>query len=142
MVVDDDPETCDCIAVYRPQYKLINAENGKVAQENSEEYHSQLIISDVILPQLDGIDLCKAIRNDFRISHLPIILLTARSEIETDCWTGSRSRLIHSQAFSSRTSGLEFVSCSSNVKSSKIHSVRLQHRQDSLLIPDPFFTSD
>ncbi|HBI81757.1 MAG TPA: hypothetical protein DDY04_07450 [Bacteroidales bacterium] len=83
MVVDDDPETCDCIAdILRPQYKLINAENGKVAQEILKNTTPQLIISDVMMPQLDGIDLCKAIRNDFRISHLPIILLTARSEIE------------------------------------------------------------
>ncbi|MFP4089041.1 MAG: two-component regulator propeller domain-containing protein [Cyclobacteriaceae bacterium] len=61
------------------KYEVILAKNGQKALSKAKKYHPDLIISDVMMPELDGIGLLKKIRANARISHIPLILLTARS---------------------------------------------------------------
>ena len=60
-------------------YEVILAKNGQKAFVKAKKQHPDLIISDVMMPELDGIGLLKKIRSNAKISHIPVILLTARS---------------------------------------------------------------
>ncbi len=83
LVVDDDPEILQSITdVLGQGYHFIYASNGKVALDLINVTTPQLIISDIMMPLMDGIELCRSIRENIRYSHIPIILLTARAEIE------------------------------------------------------------
>src|SRR5690606_4342561 len=63
-------------------YKIVEAANGEQALELARQYQPVLILSDVIMPKLNGYDLTRRIREDFDTSHIPVILLTAESSEE------------------------------------------------------------
>ncbi|WP_162915573.1 hybrid sensor histidine kinase/response regulator transcription factor [Paraflavitalea soli] len=61
----------------RHQYKVLEAANGKEGWQKALAYHPQLIVSDISMPEMDGIDLTQKLKADKRTSHIPVILLTA-----------------------------------------------------------------
>jgi YesN/AraC family two-component response regulator len=63
-------------------FNIIEAINGKEGWQKALALHPNLIVSDVTMPEMNGLDLCKKIRSDSRTAHIPIILLTALSEEE------------------------------------------------------------
>lgn len=63
-------------------YKILEAANGKEGIEIAQKNLPDIIISDVLMPEMDGIELCKAVKNNVSISHIPVILLTARAGVE------------------------------------------------------------
>jgi len=63
-------------------YTIITASNGKMGVEMANEMNPDLIISDVMMPEMNGFELCKTIKNDVNTSHIPIILLTALTAVE------------------------------------------------------------
>ena len=64
------------------QYRVRLAVNGKEAWEMMQEELPDLVISDVMMPQMDGNELCRLIKQDKRTAHIPVILLTARQNTE------------------------------------------------------------
>ncbi|MDP9081895.1 MAG: ATP-binding protein [Bacteroidota bacterium] len=58
-------------------FNIIEAENGKRGWQKALAQHPNLIVSDISMPEMNGIDLCMKIKNDKRTSHIPVILLTA-----------------------------------------------------------------
>ena len=64
------------------QYRVKLAVNGNEAWEMMQEELPDLVISDVMLPQMDGNELCRLIKQDKRTAHIPVILLTARQNTE------------------------------------------------------------
>jgi signal transduction histidine kinase/DNA-binding response OmpR family regulator len=64
-------------------YQIMAAENGQVGLEKALELIPDLILSDMMMPIMDGFTLCTKIRGDERTSHIPFILLTARTTIES-----------------------------------------------------------
>jgi len=58
-------------------FNIIEAENGKKGWQKALAQHPNLIVSDISMPEMNGIDLCLKLKNDMRTSHIPVILLTA-----------------------------------------------------------------
>jgi len=83
LVVEDNPEMrsfiCSSLALY---YKVFEAENGLIGYDLAKKESPTLIISDIMMPELDGLGLCKKIKNNLYTSHIPIILLTAKTDIQ------------------------------------------------------------
>lgn len=64
------------------QYDVVEADNGRTALELLGSSDFDLILSDVMMPEMDGLRLCREVRGDIRFSHIPIILLTAAQGTE------------------------------------------------------------
>jgi len=64
------------------QYNIYEASNGEEALAIIQKIVPDLIISDIMMPGIDGIELCRRVKNDKNICHIPFILLTARSTVE------------------------------------------------------------
>ncbi|QZE14579.1 response regulator [Halosquirtibacter laminarini] len=83
LVVDDHREIREFIAqILSNKYEIIEAENGKVALEKVTKVIPDLIISDVMMPEMNGLELCRLVKTNDITNHIPIILLTAKTEIE------------------------------------------------------------
>jgi signal transduction histidine kinase/ligand-binding sensor domain-containing protein/DNA-binding response OmpR family regulator len=83
LLVEDNDEFREYLGeVLRKDYQLLEAPNGKVGLDITLEKVPDLIVSDVMMPEMDGIQLCRIIKADRRISHIPVVLLTARAEEE------------------------------------------------------------
>ncbi len=63
-------------------YRIVEAQNGQEALQKARDTTIDLVISDIMMPVMDGIALCKALKNDDATSHIPVILLTARASSE------------------------------------------------------------
>lgn len=70
------------IHCFAEHYNIIDAENGKEGLEYAKEINPDIIISDVVMPEMNGLELCAHIKSDIITSHIPVILLTAKSEVE------------------------------------------------------------
>jgi signal transduction histidine kinase/ligand-binding sensor domain-containing protein/DNA-binding response OmpR family regulator len=78
LLVDDHEDFLDYLSSnLRPYYRVEEASDGKKAWQKALSSHPQVIVSDINMPEMDGISLCKKIRSDKRTQHIPIILLTA-----------------------------------------------------------------
>lgn len=78
LVVEDEPEMRDfLIDELGRHYKVYGASNGKEALRSVKEFSINLIISDILMPEFDGYQLCKAIKETLDFCHIPVILLTA-----------------------------------------------------------------
>ncbi|HEY4149182.1 MAG TPA: two-component regulator propeller domain-containing protein [Chitinophagaceae bacterium] len=62
---------------FRNQFNIIEAANGREGWQKALGYHPDLVVSDISMPEMNGIELCKKIKKDRRTSHIPVILLTA-----------------------------------------------------------------
>ena len=81
LIVEDDPD----INAYlqkelKPNFRILTAENGLVAVDILAKENVSLVISDVMMPEMNGYELCKRIKSDIVFSHIPVILLTALSD--------------------------------------------------------------
>ncbi|WP_456423006.1 ATP-binding protein [Lutibacter sp.] len=80
LVVDDNKEVLTYISnLFKNSYKILQAANGKEGIELALKYVPDIIISDVMMPIKDGIELCNTLKVDERTNHIPIILLTAKA---------------------------------------------------------------
>ncbi|MDR0748760.1 MAG: response regulator [Tannerellaceae bacterium] len=64
------------------QYRILPAVNGKEGLETAQKHIPNIIVSDVMMPGIDGIELCRKIKEDVRTSHIPVILLTAKDSTQ------------------------------------------------------------
>jgi len=65
------------------QFEVVTASNGLEAQEKARRELPDLILMDIVMPKVTGLEACKALRADPVTSHIPIILVTTRGEAQT-----------------------------------------------------------
>lgn len=83
LIVEDNPELRSFLKdILSGSYKIIEATNGEEGLKNALQYMPDFIISDVMMPVMDGLDMVKAIKEDRNICHIPIILLSAKSSLD------------------------------------------------------------
>lgn len=84
LVVDDNHDIADFIRrTLSGQYLVDTAANGHEALQILRARNIQLVISDVMMPGMSGFELCNAIKNDLELSHIPVVLLTAKSTVQS-----------------------------------------------------------
>ena len=83
LVVEDNDDIREYISTsFSSNYRILLAADGKEGLEQAQKFIPDLIISDIMMPVMDGIELCKKIKEDVCTSHIPIILLTAKDSIQ------------------------------------------------------------
>jgi len=83
LIVDDNTELCNYLETNMGErFITATASDGKEGFTSATKQMPDLIISDIKMPKMDGLEFCQKIKSDIRTSHIPVILLTARSEIE------------------------------------------------------------
>jgi len=84
LIVEDDADVrrylAECV---KHEYRVVMADNGDQGIQKATELIPDIIISDVMMPGKDGLELCETLKNDGRTSHIPIVLLTARIDVES-----------------------------------------------------------
>jgi ligand-binding sensor domain-containing protein/signal transduction histidine kinase/DNA-binding response OmpR family regulator len=82
LVVEDNDEVRKYIVqIFRGEYNILEAANGKEGLKEALRHVPDMIISDVMMPQTDGIEFCSQIKSDIRTSHIPFVMLTARTSL-------------------------------------------------------------
>lgn len=66
-----------------PVYLVLTATNGVEALDVLENQIVNLVVSDIMMPEMDGLELCDHIKSDLNYSHIPIILLTAKTTMQS-----------------------------------------------------------
>lgn len=83
LVADDDPKVRELLRIFleKSGYRVLLAGNGIEAISMAQESVPDVILVDVMMPQMDGFEVCRQLRNDTRIGHVPILMLTSRSAL-------------------------------------------------------------
>ena len=83
LVVEDNADIREYIrSSFTDIYEVITAKDGKEGWELAQVRIPNIIVSDIMMPVMDGIELCKRIKEDMRTSHIPVILLTAKDSLQ------------------------------------------------------------
>ncbi|SHG39781.1 hybrid sensor histidine kinase/response regulator transcription factor [Dysgonomonas macrotermitis] len=81
LIVDDEEEIRNYITEEMEKlYRMHIACNGKEGIKMALKYHPDIIISDVIMPEMDGFELLRTLKNNYETSHIPVVLLTSKTE--------------------------------------------------------------
>ena len=83
LIAEDNTEFRQFLAdQLRNEYKVLAAENGREALNLLQQHDVDIVISDVMMPEMDGVELCRRIKTDIQTSHIPVLMLTALSADE------------------------------------------------------------
>jgi ligand-binding sensor domain-containing protein/signal transduction histidine kinase/DNA-binding response OmpR family regulator len=84
LIVEDDREMRHFLYNrLKPLYKVIKASNGKIALECLQKENIDIIVSDIVMPEMDGLQLCAEVKSNIDYSHIPVVLLTAKADIKS-----------------------------------------------------------
>jgi len=84
LLVDDNEEILEFLEnELNERYVIVKALNGQEALTILKQEVIQLVISDIMMPVIDGLELCKQIKTNFEYSHIPVILLTAKNTLQS-----------------------------------------------------------
>lgn len=84
LLVEDNDAMCDFIGErLRESFNVETAPNGEKALEILRNSHVDLIISDIMMPVMDGYELCRIVKSDLDLSHIPVIFLTAKNDLNS-----------------------------------------------------------
>ncbi|WP_029904851.1 hybrid sensor histidine kinase/response regulator transcription factor [Prevotella sp. 10(H)] len=83
LLVEDNTELLNMIEdSLKPYFTILKSSNGRQALDTLSSESVDLIVSDVMMPEMDGFELCKTVKSDINYSHIPVILLTAKVTLE------------------------------------------------------------
>ncbi|MDO9153044.1 MAG: response regulator [Paludibacter sp.] len=97
LVVEDNHELNDLIAEnFAEKFTVYTAENGIQALQIMREKDIDIVISDVMMPEMDGLTFCKIIKNDITTSHINVLMLTAKNSVEDriECYNAGADAFI------------------------------------------------
>jgi two-component system phosphate regulon response regulator PhoB len=82
LIIDDESDVADLVAMNLKAegYKTITADNGESGLAKAKDEEPQLIVLDLMLPKMSGLEVCKALKRESATSRIPIIMLTAKSD--------------------------------------------------------------
>lgn len=83
LLVEDNADVVAYTASCLPEYRLAVGKDGQEGFDIARELIPDLIITDVMMPHVDGFEMCRRLRKDEHTSHIPIVMLTARADIES-----------------------------------------------------------
>ena len=85
LIVDDDPHAIEILTrmLGREGYDCLNASSGAAALETVRGRPVDVILLDVMMPEMDGLQVCEHLRGDDTLRQIPVILLTAKDDMET-----------------------------------------------------------
>ena len=86
LVVDDEQDLLDLIEynLKKEGYNVLKAENGVQGLEMAKEHNPNLVLLDIMMPKMDGIEVCEKMRSNPDLKSIPVIFLTARSDEKTE----------------------------------------------------------
>ena len=80
LIVEDNQDIVSYLEdAFSGEYRVLTSENGKMALAELKKHIPDVIISDIMMPEVDGIELCKIVKSDEKLSHIPIVLITAKA---------------------------------------------------------------
>ena len=83
LLVEDEKDVREYIKdSLRDYYRILEAENGRKALEIIRDEEPDLIVSDIMMPEMDGLELTRTLKTDLKTCHIPVILLTAKTSQE------------------------------------------------------------
>ncbi len=84
LLVEDNSDVVEyLLAILEKHYEIEWATNGKTGLEKARELIPDIIVSDVMMPQMDGFEMLKNLRADIRTDHIPVVILTARGDFDS-----------------------------------------------------------
>lgn len=84
LLIEDNIDLCRMLSLQlKRKYNVFIAHNGEDGLKKVYQYHPDVIITDLMMPGIDGLELLRRVRQDFIISHIPVIILTAKQNDET-----------------------------------------------------------
>ena len=124
LVVEDNDDIREYIvSSFSNNYRIITATNGKEGLEQAQKHIPDIIISDIMMPVMNGIELCKRVKEDICTSHIPVILLTAKDSIQDK-----------EEGYESGTDSYLTKPFSAKLLNSRIHNLLESRRKLALLI--------
>jgi len=85
LIVDDDPHAVEILTrmLEREGYECVSAASGAAALQHVRERAVDVILLDVMMPEMDGLQVCERLRQDSELRQIPVVLLTAKDDMET-----------------------------------------------------------
>ena len=85
LIVEDNRELQDyLVTFFSYDYRILTANNGKEGLEQAIKNIPSIIISDLMMPEMNGIEMCKKLKTNINTSHIPILILTAKAGLENE----------------------------------------------------------
>lgn len=83
LIVEDDEELLSLLSeIFSPLYHVMTARNGKEGWQQAMEKQPNIILSDVMMPEMSGTEMCTKVKSNIKTCHIPVVLLTARTTSE------------------------------------------------------------
>jgi signal transduction histidine kinase/ligand-binding sensor domain-containing protein/DNA-binding response OmpR family regulator len=83
LIVEDNENLRQMLVeLFDTMYNVVEANNGKIGYQLAQSKHPDLILSDVMMPEMNGNDMCTKLKSNFETCHIPVVLLTAQTSLE------------------------------------------------------------